>query len=284
MALCSAVAFGTLPILAKLAYQEGFAPAQLLSWRFLFATAGMTILAATAGARPWRIALRKFALLLLLGALFYGGQSFLFFTALIWLPAGFVSLVLYTYPAIVVLAGWLLLARRLQRRLAAAVAGSLVGIALLSGGLTAGPSFALPLALAIPVAYAAYLIAAEHVMRGEQALAASAVVMAGAALFWLAAALLRNEFVPPSGDRAWLVLAIFAIVPSMIAIPMLLSALRRIGSERVALLSTCEPVVTVLLAAFLLGERLGWLQCLGAALVLGAMLLVYWPGRAASLR
>jgi drug/metabolite transporter (DMT)-like permease len=60
----------------------------------------------------------------------------------------------------------------------------------------------------------------------------------------------------------------------MIAISLFLASLPRIGAARASLLSTLEPVVTVLLAAALLGDRLSPLQLLGGALVLVAVITV----------
>jgi drug/metabolite transporter (DMT)-like permease len=60
----------------------------------------------------------------------------------------------------------------------------------------------------------------------------------------------------------------------MIAISLFLASLPRIGAARASLLSTVEPVVTVLLAAALLGDRLSPVQIAGGALVLAAVVMV----------
>jgi drug/metabolite transporter (DMT)-like permease len=65
-----------------------------------------------------------------------------------------------------------------------------------------------------------------------------------------------------------------ALFPTMIAISFFLASLPRIGAARASLLSTIEPVVTVLLAAALLGDRLSPVQLVGGALVLLAVVMV----------
>jgi len=60
----------------------------------------------------------------------------------------------------------------------------------------------------------------------------------------------------------------------MIAISLFLAGLPRIGAARSSLLSTWEPVVTVLLAAALLGDRLSAIQLLGGAFIIAAVILV----------
>ena len=53
-----------------------------------------------------------------------------------------------------------------------------------------------------------------------------------------------------------------------------LASLPRIGAARASLLSTVEPVVTLVLAAALLGDRLSPIQLAGGALVLFAVITV----------
>lgn len=277
MALTSAAAFGTLAILAKFAYSVGMTVAQLLCYRFVLATAGMFALCIVTGNNPLAIPRRRLLVLAALGAGCYGGQSLLFFTALVYLAAALVELILYTYPAFVVVIGWVILRRPIKPQVVVALIASLVGVGFLTGGVRGGFGFAILIALATPLAYTAYLFLAERAMSGQQPLAASTTVLAGAAVFWLVAASVHGDLAPPSSGRAWMILGAFAIVPSIIAIPFVLNALAAIGSERVSLLSTFEPVVTVLLAVTLLGERLGLLQMIGAALVLVAIVVLQWP-------
>lgn len=275
MAVVSAAIFGTLAILAKIGYSAGLSVSQLLAVRFLIAGGAMVIIAT--GFQRNRPNPSKLGLLVLLGAGCYGGQSLLFFTALRSLPAALVELVLYVYPALVTVAAWLLYRRQISRLQTAALLASLAGVGLLLGGAPAAGGPGLALALAAPLAYTVYLLISERVMANTPALQASAALMLGAALFWVIVARAQGQLAAPPSTTAWLVVVAFAVGPSMISIPLLLAALPRIGSDRVAILSTCEPLVTVLLAVGYLGERMASLQVAGAVLVLLAIVVVQWP-------
>jgi drug/metabolite transporter (DMT)-like permease len=65
-----------------------------------------------------------------------------------------------------------------------------------------------------------------------------------------------------------------ALFPTMLAISLFLAGLPHIGAARSALLSTWEPVVTVLLAVLVLGDRLSIVQVAGGVLVLLAVIVV----------
>jgi hypothetical protein len=63
-------------------------------------------------------------------------------------------------------------------------------------------------------------------------------------------------------------------VSTVLAIVTFFAGLARVGPPAAAILSTLEPVVTVVLAAAVFGEVLSPVQLAGAALVLGAAVLV----------
>ena len=275
--LLSAAAFGTLAIIAKLGYQAGLQPAQLLSLRFLIAAAGMLVVALAARQNPFRLPRRTVLGLLAMGALGYFGQSTTFFFALQRLPASLVELVLYTYPAMVVIAGWLLYRQRVPRIQVLALVGSFAGVVLLVGGVRVAGGPALLLAIASPVIFTVYILVGARVMAGVPGIAAGSLSILGTALTWTVVAAATGNLRPPVGGAQWAAVLALAVIPTMFAITAFLAAMPRIGASRTALLSTVEPVVTVTLAFALLGDRFGPLQVVGAALVLGSVVLLQLP-------
>src|SRR5215203_364147 len=75
-----------------------------------------------------------------------------------------------------------------------------------------------------------------------------------------------------------------ALVSTVGAILTFFAGLARVGPSTAAILSVFEPVVTVALAAVVFGESLALVQLSGGALVLAAVVVVQWPGRAAAAR
>jgi drug/metabolite transporter (DMT)-like permease len=98
--------------------------------------------------------------------------------------------------------------------------------------------------------------------------------MTGAAITFCVLAMLAGQFSLPRSAAGWAVAIGIAIVPTMFAISLFLASLPRVGAARASLLSTWEPVVTVLLAVAFLGDRLSPLQVVGGALVLLAVIAV----------
>ena len=274
MVLMSATAFGTLAIFAKLGYANGLGTQQLLAFRFVLAALGMAAVAFLLGQNILRLRRKDVAILLAMGGLLYTVQSLTYFLALRTLPASLVVLISYIYPSLVVVAGWLFLHRSIAAWHLVALMASFAGVAMLVGGARFQISWALVLAVTSPVVYTGYILVGERVMGTAPALAASAVIMMGAALGFSLLALLTGQLSAPSSMPGWSICVGIALVPTMFAISLFLAALPRVGSARAALLSTWEPVVTVILAVVLLRDRLSWIQVIGGFLVLLAVVSV----------
>jgi len=278
MVLASATAFGTLAIFAKLGYATGLGTEQLLAFRFLLAAVGMTVLALALGQNPLLLRRNQLITLFGLGLFVYTGQSLTYFIALRSLPASLVVLIAYIYPSLVVIAGWLFLRRAVSVWHGMALAMSFAGVALLVGGAQFHVSWTLvwPLVLAIasPTIYTGYILIGERVMTSVPAVAASAVIMSGAAVSFCLLAGLNHELALPRNAGGWAVGIGIALIPTMIAISLFLAGLPRVGAARAALLSTWEPVVTVFLAVVVLGDRLSLVQLAGGILVIVAVIVV----------
>lgn len=81
--------------------------------------------------------------------------------------------------------------------------------------------------------------------------------------------------------RGWL--ACIAVVSTVLAVARFFSGLRLVGPTTASILSTVEPLVTVLLVMVVFGDVLGPVQILGGALLLtGVVLLNLRPARLAA--
>ena len=79
---------------------------------------------------------------------------------------------------------------------------------------------------------------------------------------------------PPSAPPATAGLPAIAVISTVAAVGLLFAGIRRVGPTSASILSTTEPVVTVVLAFLVFGESLGAVQLLGGALVLGAAVVL----------
>ena len=271
----SAICFGTMAIMARAAYAAGVDIATLLALRFVIAAA-VLVSVALARHEPWPKG-RALLTAILLGALGYAGQSFTFFTALTLAPAGLVALLLYLYPALVTVLSALALGERLTQRKLAALAVAVIGTALTIGPASNASPLGVALGLAAATIYAVYIVVGSRLGTRVAPRPMATVVVASAGAVFAVAALARGPAWPQSA-MGWLAVVGIAIVSTVVAIVLFFAGLERIGPTRTAVLSTVEPLWTVVLAAVFLGELIAPWQIVGGALILGAVVLLARTG------
>jgi drug/metabolite transporter (DMT)-like permease len=284
--LASAAAFGAMGVFGKLAYDEGATVGTLLVTRFVLAAALLWLaLLATGRTRDLRaLPRRDAALALALGAVGYSAQAGGYFAALDRLDASLLALLIYTFPVMVTVTAVALGRERASARTASALVLASTGIVLVLAGAAGGALDPLGTALGLgaAVVYSAYILTSEGVAERMGALTLSTLVCTGAAATLTLGALAGGDLDPGAVSAqgyGWL--AGIAVVSTVGAVGLFFAGLRRVGPTAASILSTLEPVVTVVLAFAAFGESLGPAQLAGGALVLASVLVVRVPVRLA---
>jgi drug/metabolite transporter (DMT)-like permease len=277
LCLGSGAAFGAMAVFGKLAYVEGVTVGTLLAVRFALAAALFWgIVAAAGAARELRaIGRRDLAIGLGLGGGGYALQAGCYFAALGRIDASLLSVLLYSFPAMVAGAAVALGRERVDARRVAALALALGGVMLVVGGAGTGAIDPLGagLAAAAALVYSAYILVSEGISARLRPQLLSALVCTGAAAtLTLASAALGELHLGAVTGAGWCWLAALAVVSTVVAISLFFAGLRRVGPTSASILATAEPVVTVALAFAVFGETLGALQLAGGGLVLAAVL------------
>jgi drug/metabolite transporter (DMT)-like permease len=279
MCLGSGAAFGAMAVFGKLAYGEGATVGTLLAVRFALAAALFWALVLAGGAAREARALgrRNLAAGLGLGAFGYALQSGCYFAALQRIDASLLSLLLYTFPAMVAAAAIALGRERLDARRLAALALALGGLVLVVAGAGTGALDPLGAALAIAAAlvYTTYIIVSDGVVGRMRPQVLAALVCTGAAVSLTLGSAALGELRPGAvtmGGWGWL--TSLTVVSTVGAIVLFFAGLRRVGPTTASILATVEPLVTVVLAFLVFGERLGVVQLAGGGLVLSAVLVL----------
>lgn len=268
----SGIAFAIQPVLGQFALDEGAAIAPLLGWRYAIAALVLVVVARRRlAALPWAVAASAFAL----GAVLYAADSALFYAALGRTSAPFATLLHYAYLLGVVAVAALLGRERLGARRAAALGAVLVGVALVGGGGAGSPDpVGIALALGAALVYAAYVLLSDRLMRGIDPVGFAALLVAGAATAFLVFGGVRGELGTIGGGTGVVAVVVGALVGTVFAVTAFLAGVRLVGPGTASLLVTVEAPAGLLLAALALGETLATAQLAGAALVVGAIVLL----------
>lgn len=267
----SAASFGTVAIFARIAYEAGGEPVAVLLARFVLASVVLVALMA-AGRYSWPRG-RILVGLVGLGGIGYVGQSLTFFSALTLASAGLVSLLLYLFPAVVLGLSVLFLGERLTPAKVVALVLAVTGSALTIGAAGGGRPLGIVLGVASALIYSGYIVIGSRITPAAGVLPATTVIICTAAVVYAGiAAVTRPAF--PTGALGALALVGLALVATVLALITFYAGMARLGPSDTSTLSTLEPVVTVVLAAAVLGETVTAGQLVGGALILSAVLVL----------
>jgi drug/metabolite transporter (DMT)-like permease len=270
LSLAAGVAFAVQPVFGQIALDGGASIASLLGGRYALAAA---VLAVVSRRRLRTIPPRVAALAFGLGLALYAADGGLFYAALDRTSAPFATLLHYAHLVVVVGAAALLGRERLDARRTAALVGVLLGVALVGGGGSAD-LVGIALALASAGAYSAYILVSDRLLRDVDPGAFAALLMAGAATSFLVFGASTGDLLSVGGSAGVAAVLTGALVGSVFAVSAFLGGIRLVGPGTASLLVTVEVPVGLALAATFLGEGLRVAQQAGAALVVGAIVLL----------
>jgi drug/metabolite transporter (DMT)-like permease len=279
LCLGSAAAFGAMAVFGKLAYGDGATVGTLLAVRFVLAAAlfWALVLAGGAAQEVRALAGRDIGVGLVMGGCGYALQAGCYFAALERIDASLLSLLLYTFPAIVAGAAVALGRERMDGRRLAALGLAFGGLGLVVAGAGAGALDPLGAALGLgaAVVYSTYILVSDGIVARVRPRVLSALVCTGAAASLTVGSALLGELRPGELTAAgWGWLACLAVVSTVASIGLFFAGLRRVGPTTASILATVEPLVTVLLAFLVFGETLGVVQVVGGGFVLAAVLVL----------
>ncbi|MHB1176370.1 MAG: DMT family transporter [Sulfuriferula sp.] len=280
-ALLAAVGFSAKAILVKLAYVDRVDAITLLALRMAFSVPVFLAVAVWTKFHksPTALTRHDWFAVLGLGLIGYYLASYLDFLGLQYISAGLERLILYLYPTmVVVLSAWLY-RQSIKPRERFALLLSYAGIALVfvhdAGMRGSGMSMGALLVFGSALAYAIYLIGANHTIARIGATRFTAYAMTVASL----ASMLQFAVTHPLHDlmlskRVYYLTLAMAVVSTILPAFLISAAMRRIGAGKTALIGAVGPVSTIYLAWVFLGEGVSFTQAIGSMLVLAGVLVI----------
>lgn len=150
-------------------------------------------------------------------------------------------------------------------------------LALTGAALTVGPvsgqAIGAVMAIVAALIYSIYIIIGTNVMKHVSPVQSSAVIFASAGAVYGTLTFVNGAHFPAT-SAGWLAVLGIIFVSTIIPVTTFLAGLERIGPTNAAMLSTIEPIVTVLLATWLFGDQLEPIVLLGGGLILTAVVLL----------
>ncbi|MFV9653653.1 EamA family transporter [Pseudomonas sp. NY15366] len=214
-----------------------------------------------------------------------GQFAFLFYAMYVGMPAGLASLVLQSQAFFTLFFAALFLGERLRGSNLFGLLVAASGLVLI--GLQGGQAMTLA-GFALTIAAASMWALGNVVTRKLGKVNLVGLVVWGSLIpplpflalsLWLEGPALISQSLRTLGLDSLLVLAYLAFGATILGYGLWSRLLSRYPASQVAPFSLLVPVVGISSSALLLGERLGGLQMVGAALVMAGLLINVWGGR-----
>ncbi len=292
--MMGAAFFATKAIIIKLAILENIDALTTLTWRMIIAVP-FFILIGYFGYRARKKKNKQFKIergaiikTALLGMIGYYLASYLDFAGLEYISAQFDRLILLTYPFFVVLFGAIFFKRKVSLTMIASLLISYSGLALIfsydikfdGSNVIIGTL----LVLGSAIFYALYQLFAKPLIDILGARLFTSIALSAAGFAVIVHFSLTHELsdLIVSQNGMWLMLAmgtIGMVIPALL----IATSIGMIGAEPTAVMGNISPIITIVLAVFILGERFSLFHAIGAALVLlGMFAFSYFEKRTAN--
>lgn len=274
LVVASAMIMSTKGVFAKLLYSEGVSVTALVTVRALVALPIFWAYGLWRAGRTRLLHIDRLALGWAAAAGFacYYVGALVDFHALTLIPVGLERVLLYSYPALVILVRSIEDRRWPARRVLLALLLTSLGVLFAVGGFDAAlwraNAYGAGLVMISAATFAFFFIANERTSARAGSIEFTVYAMTAAAAALVAHCLVTGATaeLALSGD-AWRLMALMVVLVMVLPLFMLSEGVRLIGAQRAALVSTVGPPAATLAGVLVLGEALAATQLVGAALV-----------------
>ena len=276
----SAVLFGTMPLLTKIAYAYGSNTYTVAFWRFAFGTVTVALIIALSPKLTFRVTAAEFRRLALL-SVFCGVTPLLLYSSYQYVSSGLATTLHFTYPVSVMVLGTLFFRTKLQGR-------QLVCLAICAAGIICfyqpGQNESLEgMAIAVlsGVTFALYIL-----LLGKSGLSHLPMLTIS---FWISLlctaeigvfSAVSGKLIVAMPWQAWAAVALLGVFVAALAQVLFQTGVFLCGEVKASLLSTFEPLTGVVIGILVFREALTVRIAAGIVLILlAAVLLVLLPER-----
>lgn len=272
-AVVSAVIYGCMPLMAKYIYADGVNSFTLVFLRSFFSLVPLAILACREK-KTLKISLSLVPAVGVIGLLGCSITPILLFTSYRFIPSGLATVFHFAYPTVVVLAEILFLGKKLRLSSAASVIFCAVGISLFYTPQQAFNFTGSALALLSAMTFAGYVILLSRFDSSKLSgflLCFYMTLVSSIATFCICVA--TNNLALPQSLSGWGLCLLFSILVTTFAVVLFQKSVFLIGGEGASILSTLEPITSVIIGVVIFHEPFGIRVLTGTFLVVLASII-----------
>ncbi len=277
LVIISACAFGSIPPINRLAIAAGGNATSIMIIRFAIVSLFFVFYLRISGI-SWKVSQRQLAGILFLGLVCYGNVALLMFLAMKYISAALGSLILYTYPAMVMAGSIPFLGESFSKRKLSALLISLTGCAVvLWGPLGHIDMRGVLFAFLVAVAYSIYILGSRKLLSDMEPAKVSAWMAICCLVFFTAYGAATGSLKIKFSAVNIAAGTSLAVWSTIIGFMTFLNGLKLTGAQNTSIISTFEPLYTLLLAWLLMGEMISGQQIIGGLIIMSGVIVLNLP-------
>lgn len=276
-AICSAVIYGCMPLMSKYIYADGVNPLTLVFLRNALSILPLGILAYRES-KTLLVPAKLLPSVTLMSFLGCSATPILLFSSYQFMASGTATVFHFVYPALVILLQIFFMRKKVQLANVISVVLCVAGI-----GLFYSPGQPLnftgsALALGSGLTFAIYVVLLSNFDRTHIAgFLFSFYVATISSIILLVICLVTGSLTLPTTLAGWGLCVLFSLAVTTGAVVLFQHSTFLIGGERTSILSTLEPITSIILGVVVFGEPFGLRVLVGTVLVVAAsMLTALW--------
>ena len=277
-AVLSAIIYGCMPLMSKYIYADGVNPFTLVFLRNLFSVLPLGALAYKE-CKTLKVAIKSLPSISLISVLGCSFTPMLLFSSYQFIPSGTATVFHFAYPAVVMVAGILLFKNKVQITNIVCMLLCVLGVSLFyTPQQTLSPVGSL-LALSSAITFAAYvLLLSRFNRRNGSGFLFCFYIAIVSSIFSLIICLLTKNLSLPTTLLGWGLCVLFSLLVTTGAVTLFQQSTFLIGGEKASILSTLEPITSVIIGGIVFKEQIGVRVILGTVLVVTASILIVLLG------
>jgi len=272
-AITSAVMYGCTPLLARFIYADGVNSLSLVFLRNLLSIPMLGILAFRQS-KSLKVPMKALPTIALAAVMVGAVTPLLLYSSYLFIDSSTSTVFHFIYPAAVVLGGVLFLKERAHWGTLLSVLLCVVGVCLFY---TPGEPLdwrGVTLALTSGITYAVYIMMLSAFKYKEvQGFLLSFYIACICAVVMLAVCLVSNSLILPKTPLAWGLAIVFAFSTNVVAMVLFQQGAFLAGGQQAAILSTMEPITSILVDVCIFHVVIGPNTIVGSMLVLAATVM-----------
>jgi drug/metabolite transporter (DMT)-like permease len=274
--LLSAIYFGFVPLLMKTVYAGGGNSFTAAFLRFAFSIPVLFVVLKIKGVdlRITREELKHFFIITAFG---YAGTTLLVFTAYNYIPTGMTTTIHFLYPTFTVAGLMIFYREKIKASKIFCVILCLIGIIMFyNGGEGHASLIGILLALCSSMTYAFYTIflGKSEVLRDIEPMKRLLYMHIIGAMIMLAIGLISGNLNFHMAPLSWGVMALTANLTAFVGALLYQIGVKYIGAESTAMLSTFEPITSVIVGILVYGEPMTLRIFIGCAAIIASTLII----------